>query len=100
MADPLARMGSSRPKAPSATVSSGSHSPDAAGRARTVGTAGGGGIVDSSDEYRVKAMELLMQVGRARDDATRDQLLNMAVSYARLADRDERAGNCSAPETR
>jgi hypothetical protein len=54
----------------------------------------------SSDEYRAKALELLVQASRAADGAIRNELLNLAVSYVRLADHVERAANNSGRESR
>jgi hypothetical protein len=48
--------------------------------------------VDSSDAYRAKAIEILLQADRARDDGTRTELVNIAISYARLVDRAEQNG--------
>ena len=57
----------------------------------------------SNDEYRAKAREILLQAGLACDDATRNELLNIAASYVRLVAHAERAGNDLArliPENR
>ena len=40
-------------------------------------------------------MELLSLAGRADDDSIRNELLNIAVSYMRLADHAERAASHS-----
>jgi hypothetical protein len=45
-----------------------------------------------SNEYRAKAVEILLQADRARDDETRAESLNIAMSYARLVDRAEQRG--------
>jgi hypothetical protein len=56
-----------------------------------------GHIVDiiSSAEYRAKALELLLLAGRTCDGAIRNELLNIALSYVRLADHVDRAASRS-----
>jgi hypothetical protein len=55
--------------------------------------------MDSSDDYRAKSMEILLQVDRARDPDTRTQLFNIAAAYARLADHAGREGKQYASVT-
>jgi hypothetical protein len=57
-----------------------------------------GRVMSSSNEYRAKAMEILLQAERASDDAIRSELLSIAASYARLVDRAERAGDYASPD--
>ena len=45
----------------------------------------------SSNEYRAKALEILSLADRACDKAIRNELLNIAMFYARLVDRADRA---------
>jgi hypothetical protein len=49
-----------------------------------------GRVVDSSEDYRAKAIELLLRADRACDDDARTELINIAVSYARLVEHAER----------
>jgi hypothetical protein len=50
-----------------------------------------GRIMGSGDDYRAKALEILLEAGLACDDATRNELLNIAASYVRLVAHAERA---------
>ncbi len=46
----------------------------------------------SSDEYRAKSIEILLQADRTCDAEIRTQLFNIAVAYTRLADHAGRVG--------
>jgi hypothetical protein len=48
--------------------------------------------MDSSDHYRAKSIELLVQADRMCDAEMRRQVFNIATAYARLADHAGREG--------
>ncbi len=48
--------------------------------------------MNSSDEYRAKSIEILLQADRMCDAESRTQLFNIAVAYTRLADHAWRVG--------
>ena len=47
----------------------------------------------SSNEYRARALEILSLADRVCDGAIRNELLSIAMFYARLVDRAECTGN-------
>ena len=71
------------------------------GRARRCrGRLMGASALGKSDQYRSKAIEFLWLASRASDEKARIELLNLAVSYARLADHAEQERNIDEPSLR